>query len=69
VPKAQEFIKEVAGGDEAIKAYGTYEEVYADKVSWLILSEISCNIEHRMWMRFTLVRILPLTSSKDTDLI
>ncbi|TFK39935.1 NAD(P)-binding protein [Crucibulum laeve] len=31
VQKAQEFIDTVAGGDKAIKAYGTYEEVYADK--------------------------------------
>lgn len=32
VEKAQEFIDKVAGGDKAIKAYGNYEEVYADKV-------------------------------------
>lgn len=31
--KAQEFIDEYAGGNKAIKAYGTYDEVYADKVS------------------------------------
>jgi predicted dehydrogenase len=31
VSKAQEFINEYAGGDKAIKAYGTYDEVYADK--------------------------------------
>ena len=32
VAKAQEFIDKVAGGDRSIKAYGTYDEVYADKV-------------------------------------
>ncbi|KAF8159590.1 hypothetical protein B0H34DRAFT_410188 [Crassisporium funariophilum] len=31
VQKAQEFIDINAGGDKAIKAYGTYDEVYADK--------------------------------------
>jgi len=31
VQKAQEFIDEVAGGTKNIKAYGTYEEVYADE--------------------------------------
>ncbi|KAJ7355601.1 hypothetical protein DFH08DRAFT_503820 [Mycena albidolilacea] len=31
VETAQEFIGENAGGDTNIKAYGTYEEVYADK--------------------------------------
>ncbi|KDR80599.1 hypothetical protein GALMADRAFT_222193 [Galerina marginata CBS 339.88] len=30
VEKAQEFIDRVAGGDKSIKAFGTYEEVYAD---------------------------------------
>jgi hypothetical protein len=30
--KAQEFIKNSAGGDLSINAYGTYDEVYADKV-------------------------------------
>lgn len=30
VQKATEFINEVAGGDKSIKAYGSYEEVYAD---------------------------------------
>lgn len=29
--KAQEFIKDFAGGDPSIKAYGSYDEVYADK--------------------------------------
>ncbi len=32
VASAEKFISTVAGGDKAIKAYGTYEEVYADKV-------------------------------------
>lgn len=33
VQKAQEFInKYTTGGDLSIKAYGTYAEVYADKV-------------------------------------
>lgn len=32
VETAQEFIGANAGGDTNIKAYGTYEEVYADKV-------------------------------------
>lgn len=32
VTKAQEFIDAYAPGDKSIKAYGTYEEVYADKV-------------------------------------
>lgn len=32
VKTAQEFIGANAGGDTNIKAYGTYEEVYADKV-------------------------------------
>ncbi|KAJ7460599.1 hypothetical protein FB451DRAFT_496276 [Mycena latifolia] len=31
VEKAQEFIATSAGGDTSIKAYGSYEEVYADK--------------------------------------
>ncbi|KAG6847430.1 hypothetical protein H0H93_008169 [Arthromyces matolae] len=31
IPKAREFINTVAGGDSSIKAYGTYNEVYADK--------------------------------------
>lgn len=30
--KAQEFIDKFARGDESVKAYGTYEQVYADKV-------------------------------------
>ena len=30
--KAQEFIKDFAGGDPSIKAYGSYDEVYANKV-------------------------------------
>ncbi|RDB23614.1 D-xylose 1-dehydrogenase (NADP(+)) [Hypsizygus marmoreus] len=29
--KAQDFIDTIAGGDKSIKAYGSYEEVYADK--------------------------------------
>jgi len=29
--KAQEFINKSIGGDKSIKAYGTYDEVYADK--------------------------------------
>lgn len=32
VAKAREFIDGSAHGDTSIKAYGTYEEVYADKV-------------------------------------
>ena len=32
VTKAQEFIDKHARGDKSVKAYGTYEEVYADKV-------------------------------------
>lgn len=31
VEKAQEFIERNAGGDKSIKAFGTYEEVYADQ--------------------------------------
>ncbi|KAF9018350.1 NAD(P)-binding protein, partial [Hymenopellis radicata] len=31
VASAEKFINTVAGGDKAIKVYGTYEEVYADK--------------------------------------
>lgn len=30
--KAQEFIDKFAQGDKSVKAYGTYEEVYAEKV-------------------------------------
>jgi len=30
--KAQEFVDKFAGGDKTIKAYGAYEEVYADEV-------------------------------------
>ena len=30
--KAQEFIGKFARGDKSIKAYGTYQEVYDDKV-------------------------------------
>lgn len=33
VEKAQEFIDRIANGDQGIKAYGSYEEVYADGVS------------------------------------
>lgn len=33
IAKAQEFIDTKAGGDKNIKAYGTYDEVYADSVS------------------------------------
>ena len=33
--KAQEFIGKFAHGDTSIKAYGTYEEVYADMVGVL----------------------------------
>lgn len=40
VEKAKEFIDTVAGGDKSIKAYGTYEEVYADKVSQYLASEM-----------------------------
>ena len=36
VAKAQEFIDSSAHGDKSIKAYGTYEEVYADKVGVLV---------------------------------
>jgi len=32
ITKAQEFIDTYGGGDKSTKAYGTYEEVYADKV-------------------------------------
>lgn len=32
---AQEFIDKFGRGDKSIKAYGTYEEVYADKVGIL----------------------------------
>ncbi|KAH9479521.1 D-xylose 1-dehydrogenase (NADP(+)) [Psilocybe cubensis] len=31
VEKAKEFIDRLTGGDKSIKAFGTYEEVYADK--------------------------------------
>lgn len=33
IESAQDFINNVAGGDRSIKAYGSYEEVYVDKVS------------------------------------
>jgi hypothetical protein len=32
IEKAQKFINDFAGGDPSIKAYGSYDEVYADKV-------------------------------------
>lgn len=32
VTKAQAFIDKLALGDKYVKAYGTYEEVYAEKV-------------------------------------
>ena len=32
VTKAQEFIDKFVRGDKSVKAYGKYEEVYADKV-------------------------------------
>ena len=35
VAKAREFIGSSAHGDTSIKTYGTYEEVYADKVGVL----------------------------------
>jgi len=41
VDKAQEFIDRLAGGDKSIKAYGTYAEVFADKVSSQELTYIS----------------------------
>ena len=34
VDSAQNFINTVAEGDKSIKAYGSYEQVYADKVSF-----------------------------------
>ena len=34
--KAQFFIDTIAGGDTSITAYGSYEEVYADKVKYSI---------------------------------
>ena len=34
VQKAQEFINLNAGGDKKIKAYGSYDEVFADKVKY-----------------------------------
>lgn len=37
VENAQNFIGTVAGGDKSIKAYGTYEEVYSDKVRFIEL--------------------------------
>ena len=33
VESAQKFIQEYAGGGENIKAYGSYDEVFADPVS------------------------------------
>jgi hypothetical protein len=33
IEKALDFIEKHAQGDRSIKAYGTYEEVYADKVN------------------------------------
>lgn len=33
VAKAQDFISSEAGGDETIKAYGSYDQVFADKVN------------------------------------
>ncbi len=36
VASAEKFISTVAGGDKAIIAYGTYEEVYTDKVCQLL---------------------------------
>lgn len=38
VAKAQEFIDKYAAGNKSIKALGTYEEVYADKVRRLCLA-------------------------------
>jgi hypothetical protein len=35
--KAQKFIRTSAGGDQSIKAYGSYDEVFADKVCGSIL--------------------------------
>lgn len=32
VASAQQFIDEKAGGDRSIKAYGSYDEVFADSV-------------------------------------
>lgn len=37
---AQKFIKDVAGGDESIKAYGSYKEVFADEVCTPMLIHI-----------------------------
>lgn len=37
VENAQKFVNTVAGGDKSIKVYGTYEEVYSDKVSFIEL--------------------------------
>lgn len=30
IQKAHDFVKQYAGGDQSIKAFGTYTEVYAD---------------------------------------
>lgn len=32
VTKAREFVDKFTRGDKSVNAYGTYEEVYADKV-------------------------------------
>ena len=37
IDSAQQFIKELAGGDSTIRAYGSYDEVFADKVFLLLL--------------------------------
>ena len=38
IEKAQKFVNEFVKGDKSVKTYGTYEEVYADKVSSVFTS-------------------------------
>lgn len=42
VAKAQKFINDFVNGDKTVKAYGTYDEVYADKVRESLSSSLFC---------------------------
>ena len=55
VAKAQDFINKIAGGNKDIKAYGTYEEVFADKVQYsaVVLQVTFVNRCARMSMVYT----------------
>lgn len=54
---AQKFIKDVAGGDDSIKAYGSYKEVFADEVCTLLCIDIESSLISEVTRR-TLTRYI-----------